>query len=156
MTYIQPFHTPFQILNQSIIPCLVLTVASWPADGFLRRHVWWSGIPISLIISQFIVIHAVKSFSIVNEAEVDAFLVFLCSLHDLINVGNVVICGSPIFEVTLIELSVNTDSILYSHCLCHKLIDHRYMGLFLGSLLYSFDLYGCFVPYHTILITVAL
>ena len=144
MTYIQPFHTPFPILNQSIIPCLVLTVASLPANRFLRRHVWWSGSPISLIISQFIVIHAVKNFSIVNEAEVDAFLGVPCSLYDLMNVGNLVMWGCPIFKVTLIELSVNTDSILYSHCLCHKLIEHRCMGLFLGSLLCSFDLYGCF------------
>ena len=35
---IQPWHTPFAILNQSIVPCLVLTVASWPAYRFLRRQ----------------------------------------------------------------------------------------------------------------------
>ena len=34
---IQPWHTPFPIWNQSIVPCLVLTVASWPAYRFLRR-----------------------------------------------------------------------------------------------------------------------
>ena len=45
---IQPWCTPFPILNQSIVPCLVLTVASWPAYRFLRRQVRWSGIPISL------------------------------------------------------------------------------------------------------------
>jgi len=28
---IQPWHTSFPILNQSVIPCPVLTVASWPA-----------------------------------------------------------------------------------------------------------------------------
>ena len=28
---IQPWHTRFPILNQSNVPCLVLTVASWPA-----------------------------------------------------------------------------------------------------------------------------
>ena len=45
---IQSWHTPFQIWNQSFVPCLVLTVASWPAYRFLRRQVRWSGIPISL------------------------------------------------------------------------------------------------------------
>ena len=45
---IQPWHTPFPIWNQSIVPCLVLPVASWPACRFLRRQVTWSGIPISL------------------------------------------------------------------------------------------------------------
>ena len=34
---IQPWRTPFQILNQFVVPCLVLTVASWPAYRFLRR-----------------------------------------------------------------------------------------------------------------------
>ena len=45
---IQPWYTPFPILNQSIVPCPVLTVASWPAYRFLRRQVRWSGIPTSL------------------------------------------------------------------------------------------------------------
>ena len=44
---IQPWHTPFPIWNQSVVPCPVLTVASWPAYGFLKRQVRWSGIPIS-------------------------------------------------------------------------------------------------------------
>ena len=43
---IQPWHTPFPILNQSIFPCVVLTVASWPAYRFFRRQVSCSGIPI--------------------------------------------------------------------------------------------------------------
>ena len=45
---IQPWHTPFPILNQSVVPCMVLTVASWPEYQFLRRQVRWSAIPISL------------------------------------------------------------------------------------------------------------
>ena len=45
---IQPWHISFPILNQFIIHCLVLTVASWPAYRFLRRQVRWSGIAISL------------------------------------------------------------------------------------------------------------
>ena len=44
---IQPWLTSFLILNQSIVLCLILTVASWPAYRFLRRQVRWSGIPIS-------------------------------------------------------------------------------------------------------------
>ena len=44
---IQPWSTPFPIWNQSIVPHSVLTVASWPAYRFLKRHVRWSGIPIS-------------------------------------------------------------------------------------------------------------
>ena len=44
---IQPWRTPFPIWNQSVVPCPVLTLASWPAYRFLKRQVRWSGIPIS-------------------------------------------------------------------------------------------------------------
>ena len=43
----QPWRTPFPIWNQSVVPCPVLTVASWPAYRFLRRQIRWSGILIS-------------------------------------------------------------------------------------------------------------
>ena len=43
-----PWHTSFPISDQSIVLCLVLTVASWPAYRFLKRQVRWSGISISL------------------------------------------------------------------------------------------------------------
>jgi len=71
---IQPWCTPFPIWNQAVVPCPVWTVASWPAYRFLRRHVRWSGIPILWRISQFVVIHTVKGFGIVNKANVDVFL----------------------------------------------------------------------------------
>ena len=44
---IQPWHTPFPIWNQSIVPCPVLIVASWPAYKFLGKQARWCGIPIS-------------------------------------------------------------------------------------------------------------
>ena len=36
---IQTLHTPFPILNQSIVTYPILTVASWPAYRFLKRQV---------------------------------------------------------------------------------------------------------------------
>ena len=44
---VQPWCTSFPIWNQSIVPFLVLIVASWPSYRFLKRQVSWSGIPIS-------------------------------------------------------------------------------------------------------------
>ena len=44
---IQLWHTPFPIWKQSVVPCPVLTVASWPAYRFLKRQVWWLDISIS-------------------------------------------------------------------------------------------------------------
>ena len=55
---IQLLRTPFLIWNQSVVPCPVLTIASWPAHRFLRRQVRWSRIPISFRIFQFVVIHS--------------------------------------------------------------------------------------------------
>ena len=60
-------------MNRSVVPCPFLTVASWPAYSFLRRQVKWSDIPISWRIFHFVMIHKVKGFCIVNEAEVDVF-----------------------------------------------------------------------------------
>ena len=45
---IQPWNTSSPIMNQSVVLCLVLTVAPWPAYRFLRRQVRWSSTPISL------------------------------------------------------------------------------------------------------------
>ena len=49
---IQPCCTPFPIWNQSVVPCPVLTVASWHAYRFLKKQDRWSGIPISFRIFQ--------------------------------------------------------------------------------------------------------
>ena len=73
---IQPWHTPFPIWNLSVVPCPVLTIASWPAYRFLKRQVRWSCI-ISQNFPQLIVIHTVKGFGVVNKAEMDVFLKLL-------------------------------------------------------------------------------
>ena len=44
---VQPWPTPFLVCSQSVVPCPVLTIASWPAYRFIRKQVRWSGIPIS-------------------------------------------------------------------------------------------------------------
>ena len=46
---------------------------------------------------QFIVIHTVKDFSIVNETEVDIFLEFSCFFYDPVDVDNL-ISGSSTFS----------------------------------------------------------
>ena len=64
---------------------------------FHRRQVRWSGIFVSKNFLHFVVIHTVKDFSVVNEAEVDVFLEFSCFLYDPTNVGNL-ISGSSAFS----------------------------------------------------------
>ena len=100
---IQPWCTPFPIQNKSDVPCPVLTVASWSAYRFLRRQVRWSGIPISWRIFQFVVIHTVKGFGIVNKAEVDVFLELSCFFNDTEDVGNL-ISGSSAFSKSSLNI----------------------------------------------------
>ena len=66
---IETYRTPFIIWNQSV-PCLVLTVASWPAHRFIRKQVRWSGIAISLRIFHSLLWSTQSVFSIA----VDVFL----------------------------------------------------------------------------------
>ena len=47
--------------------------------------------------AQFILIHRVKGFSVVNEAEVDAFMQCNCFFCDSVNVG-ILISGSSAFS----------------------------------------------------------
>jgi len=95
--------TPFPIWNQSVVLCLFLTVASWPAYRFLRRQVRWSGIPISFRISQFVVIHTVKGFGVVNKAEVEVFLGLSFFFDDPTDVGNL-ISGSSAFSKSRLNI----------------------------------------------------
>ena len=39
---IQPWRIPFPLWNQSVVPCPIQTVASWPAYRFLKRQFRWS------------------------------------------------------------------------------------------------------------------
>ena len=96
---IQPCCTPFPILNQSVVPCLVLTVALTciQVSQETGKMVWYSHF--SKNFPQFVVIHIVKGFSVVNEAEVDVFLEFSCFLYDLTNFVNLV-SGSSAFSKT--------------------------------------------------------
>ena len=92
---IQPWRTPSPIWNQSVVPCPVLTVASWPAYRFLRRLIRWFGIPISFRILQFLVIHRVKGFGIIHKAEVDVFLELSCFFDDPVDVGSLSLVSLP-------------------------------------------------------------
>ena len=56
---IQPWHSPFPILNLFVVPCLVLTVASWPAYRLTEAGK--------------VVLYS-RTISIINEAKVDVCL----------------------------------------------------------------------------------
>ena len=52
---------------------------------------------------QFMVIHTVKGFGIVNKAEIDVFLELSCFFHDPVDVGNL-ISGSSAFSKTSLNV----------------------------------------------------
>ena len=61
--------------------------------------VWYSHLFKSF--PQFIMIHTVKGFGVVDETEVDVFLQFPSFLHDPANVGNLISGSSAFFKLSL-------------------------------------------------------
>ena len=60
---------------------------------------------------QFIVVHRIKGFGIVNKAEIDVFLELSCYLDDPVDVGNL-ISGSSAFSKTSLNIWKFTVHIL--------------------------------------------
>ena len=52
---------------------------------------------------QFIVIHTVEGFGVVNKAEIDVFLELSCFFDDLVDIGNL-ISGSSAFSKTSLNI----------------------------------------------------
>ena len=50
---------------------------------------------------QFVVIHTVKGFGVVNKAEVDVFLELLCFFNDPVDVGNLISVSSAFSKSSL-------------------------------------------------------
>ena len=74
---------------------------------------------------QFIVIHTVKGFGIVNKAEIDVLLELSCFFHDPADVGNL-ISDSSAFSKTSLNIRKFTVHILLKP------------GLAVGSIIISF------------------
>ena len=79
------------VSNCRFLPCIQVSQGAGKVD-------WYSHLFKNF--PQFVVIHTVKGFSIVNEAEVDAFFLELsCFFYDPMDVGNL-ISGSSAFPKT--------------------------------------------------------
>ena len=90
------------MLNQSVVPCLVLLILDLHTDFSGGRY---GGLVFRLFKNflQFVVIHTVEGFSIVSEAEVDVFLQFLCFNYDPMDVGNLT-SGSSFFSKSSLKI----------------------------------------------------
>ena len=65
---------------------------------------------------QFIVIHTVEGFGVVNKAEIDVFLELSCFFDDPTDVGNL-ISGSFVFSKSSLNIWKFTVHILLKHSL---------------------------------------
>ena len=101
---IQPWCTCFPIWNQSVVPYLVLTIASWPAEQISQEEgkVICYSHPFQNF-PQFVVIHTVKGFGIVKKEEIYLFLELSCFFHDPMDVGNL-ISGSSAFSKSSLNI----------------------------------------------------
>ena len=80
--------------NSSFLTCIQVTQEAY-------QVVWSSHLFQNF--PQFIVIHTVKGFGIVNEAERDVFLDLSWFFHDLVDVGNL-ISGSSAFSKSSLNI----------------------------------------------------
>ena len=83
----EPVHCSMFSSNCCFFTCIQISQES-------GKVVWYSHLFKNSL--QFVVIHTVKGFSVVNETEEDAFLEFSCFFHDPTDVGNL-ISGSLAF-----------------------------------------------------------
>jgi len=65
------------------------------------KVVWYSHLFMNF--PQFVVIHTVKGFDVVNEVEVDVFLELSCFFHEPADVGNL-ISGSSAFSKSILNI----------------------------------------------------
>ena len=87
---IQPGCTPFPTWNKSVVPCPVLTVASWRVHRVLRRQVKWFGISISWRIYHSLCDPHSQRVWHSHKAEVDVFLELSWSFCDPMDVGSLI------------------------------------------------------------------
>ena len=78
---LEPVHCSMSGSNCCFLTCIQVSQK-------VGKVVWYSYLFKNFL--QFVVIHTVKSFSTINEAEIDVFLEFPCFIYDVMNVGNLI------------------------------------------------------------------
>ena len=91
-TYLEPVHYSMTSSN-----CCFLTFLQISQEA--GQVVWYSHLFQN--IPQFVVIHTVKSFGIVNKTEIDVFLELSCFFNDPADVGNLISGSSAFYKTSL-------------------------------------------------------
>ena len=93
-SYLEPVCCSMSSSNCYFLTCIQISQEA-------SQVVWYSHLFQNF--PQFIVIHRVKGFGIVNQAEIDVFLELSCFFHDPADVGNL-ISGSSAFSKTSLNI----------------------------------------------------
>ena len=89
---LEPVHRLMSCSNCCFLTCI-------QNSQEMGKVVWYSHLLKNF--PQFVVIHTIKGFGIVNKAEVDVFLEFTCFFYDPKDVGNLISGSSAFPESTL-------------------------------------------------------
>ena len=96
------------------------------------KMVWYSHLFNSF--PQFVMIHTVKGFCVVNDTEVDVFLEFPCFLYDPVNVGNLIYGSSSFPKSSLYIWKFSVHVLLksslkdFEHYLASMWNEHNFNG----------------------------
>ena len=93
-SYLEPVCCSMSSSNCCFLTCIRISQEA-------GQVVWYSHVLKNF--PQFIVIHTVKGFGIVNKAEIDVFMELSCFFHDPADVGNL-ISGSSAFSKTSLNI----------------------------------------------------
>ena len=93
-SYLEPVCCSMSSSNFCFLTCIQISQEA-------GQVVWYSHLFQNF--AQFLVIHTLKGFGIVNKAEIDVFLELSCFFHDPANVGNL-ISGSSLFPKTSLNI----------------------------------------------------
>ena len=98
--------TKVSLAKAMVFPVVMYGCESWTVKKVERRRIdafelWYSHLFQNF--PQFLAIHTVKGFSIVNKAEIEVFLELSCFFHDPVDAGNL-ISGSSAFSKTSLNI----------------------------------------------------
>ena len=95
---------------------------------------------------QFVVIHTVKGFDIVNKAEIDVFLELSCFFNDPTDVGNLISCSSA-FSKSSLNIWKFTVHILLK--LAWRILSITLLACEMSAIVWSFE-HSLAVPFFRV------